>query len=155
MFKKSIKLAVIVFVVATGSLGAQQPSAPPAKPAPPATATTAAPADNGARSTALVTVQAVSETPPVPGTGDAADDVAIWVHPTDASKSVVAWSDGEQWVRLPSVAAAVLAAIAAYRLGRRLAGRHAGAAASIVLVAAVKLFAIIEKTSVSPLAVSM
>ena len=48
-----------------------------------------------------------------------------------------AWSDAETWVRLPSVAAAVVAAIAAYRLGRRLAGRHAGAAASLVLASSV------------------
>ena len=34
---------------------------------------------------------------------------------------------------LPSVLAGVVAAIAAYRLGRRLAGRHAGAAASLLL----------------------
>ena len=44
-------------------------------------------------------------------------------------RPVVAWNDAELWVRLPSVVAAVVAAIAAYRLGRRLAGRHAGAAA--------------------------
>ena len=46
---------------------------------------------------------------------------------------LVAWNDAEEWVRLPSVAASVVAAIAIYRLGRRLAGRYAGAAASLVL----------------------
>ena len=45
----------------------------------------------------------------------------------------LAWNDAELWVRLPSVIAAVVAAIAAYRLGRRLAGPYAGAAASLVL----------------------
>ena len=46
---------------------------------------------------------------------------------------LVARNDAEEWVRLPSVAASVVAAIAIYRLGRRLAGRYAGAAASLVL----------------------
>lgn len=45
--------------------------------------------------------------------------------------------DSEIWLRLPSVIAGVVAAIAAYRLGRRLAGRHAGAAASLVLATSV------------------
>jgi len=34
-------------------------------------------------------VPATAETTPVPDSGDAADDVAIWVHPTDPSKSTV------------------------------------------------------------------
>ncbi|MGH9034564.1 MAG: phytase, partial [Acidimicrobiia bacterium] len=39
----------------------------------------------------LVTAQA--ETTPVPEGGDAADDTAIWVHPTDRSRSLVFGSD--------------------------------------------------------------
>jgi mannosyltransferase len=50
---------------------------------------------------------------------------------------VAAVGDSEVWLRLPSVIAGVVAAIAAYRLGRRLAGRRAGAAASIVLATSV------------------
>ena len=50
---------------------------------------------------------------------------------------VAAWNDSEIWLRLPSVVAGVVAAIAAYRLGRRLAGRYAGAAASLVLASSV------------------
>ena len=46
---------------------------------------------------------------------------------------VVAHGGSEVWLRLPSVLAGVVAAIAAYRFGRRLAGRHAGAAASCIL----------------------
>lgn len=46
---------------------------------------------------------------------------------------VAAHADSEVWLRLPSVAAGIVAAIAAYRLGRRFAGRHAGAAASLIL----------------------
>ena len=61
-----------------------------------------------------------------------------------------AWSNAETWVRLPSVAAAVVAAIAAYRLGRRLAGRHAGAAASLVLASSVGVVS--PSRSVGPLA---
>ena len=68
-------------------------------------------------------------------------------------RPVVAWNDGEQWVRLPSVAAAVLAAIVAYRLGRRLAGRHAGAAASIVL--ATSLGVVSVSRTVGPLALAL
>lgn len=68
-------------------------------------------------------------------------------------RPVVAWNDGEQWVRLPSVAAAVLAAIAAYRLGRRLAGRHAGAAASIVLATSIGV--VLVSRTVGPLALAL
>jgi mannosyltransferase len=52
-------------------------------------------------------------------------------------RPVVAWNDSEYALRLPSVLAAVLAAVAAYRLGRRIAGPRAGAAASIVLATSV------------------
>jgi myo-inositol-hexaphosphate 3-phosphohydrolase len=38
-------------------------------------------------------VTAQAETTPVPGGGDATDDPAIWVHPTDRSKSLVFGSD--------------------------------------------------------------
>jgi 3-phytase len=37
--------------------------------------------------------QAAAETVPVPHDGDAADDPAIWVHPTDPSKSLVIGTD--------------------------------------------------------------
>jgi hypothetical protein len=66
---------------------------------------------------------------------------------------VVARGDAETWVRLPSVAAAVVAAIAAYRLGRRLAGRHAGAAASLVLASSVGVVSLSH--SVGPLALAL
>ncbi len=38
-------------------------------------------------------VTAQAETTPMPGSGDAADDPAIWVHPTDRSRSLVFGSD--------------------------------------------------------------
>jgi mannosyltransferase len=66
---------------------------------------------------------------------------------------VVDWNDAERWVRLPSVAAAVVAAIAAYRLGRRLAGRHAGAAASLILASSVGVVSL--SRSVGPLALAL
>jgi mannosyltransferase len=66
---------------------------------------------------------------------------------------VVAWNDGEHWVRLPSVVAAVVAAIAVYRLGRRVAGRHAGAAASVML--ATSLGVVLLSRSVGPLALAL
>lgn len=68
-------------------------------------------------------------------------------------RPVVAWNDGEVWVRLPSVLAAVVAATAAYRLGRRLAGRHAGAAASLVLASA--LGVVLLSRSVDPLPLAL
>jgi len=68
-------------------------------------------------------------------------------------RPVVAWDDAEHWARLPSVVAAVIAAIAAYRLGRRLAGRHAGAAASIVLASSVGV--VVLSRSVGPLALAL
>lgn len=40
-----------------------------------------------------VTVPAVAETPPVRSSDDAADDAAIWVHPTDPSQSAVIGTD--------------------------------------------------------------
>ena len=40
-----------------------------------------------------VGVPAVAETPPVRSSGDAADDAAIWIHPSDPSKSVVIGTD--------------------------------------------------------------
>ena len=66
---------------------------------------------------------------------------------------VVGWNDAEHWARLPSVAAAVLAAVAAYRLGRRLAGRHAGAAASVLL--ATSLGVVLLSRTVGPLALAL
>jgi mannosyltransferase len=66
---------------------------------------------------------------------------------------VVAWNDAELWVRLPSVIAAVIAAIATYRLGRRLAGRYAGAAASLVLASS--LGAVLLSRTVGPLALAL
>ncbi len=41
----------------------------------------------------LPTVMATVETQPVEGGGDAADDPAIWVHPTDPSKSLIIGTD--------------------------------------------------------------
>jgi mannosyltransferase len=68
-------------------------------------------------------------------------------------RPVVAWNDAELWVRLPSVIAAVIAAIAAYRLGRRLSGRYAGAAASLVLASS--LGAVLLSRTVGPLALAL
>ncbi|MGH9197161.1 MAG: phytase, partial [Acidimicrobiia bacterium] len=42
---------------------------------------------------APVSVLATAETAPVPDAGDAADDVAIWIHPTDPSLSTVIGTD--------------------------------------------------------------
>lgn len=66
---------------------------------------------------------------------------------------VVAWNDAEHWARLPSVAAAVVAAVAAYRLGRRLAGRYAGSAASVLL--ATSLGVVLMSRTVGPLALAL
>jgi mannosyltransferase len=68
-------------------------------------------------------------------------------------RPVVAWNDAEIWVRLPSVVAAVVGAIAAYRLGRRVAGRHAGAAASLVLASS--LGVVLLSRTAGPLALAL
>ena len=68
-------------------------------------------------------------------------------------RPVVAWDDAELWVRLPSVAAAVVAAVAAYRLGRRLAGRTAGAVASVVLATSIGTVSL--SRTVGPLALAL
>jgi len=50
---------------------------------------------------------------------------------------IASHGDSELWLRLPSVIAGMVAAAAVYVLGRRLAGRHAGAVASLVLASSV------------------
>lgn len=42
---------------------------------------------------AVAQVPATVETAPIPGTPDAADDAAIWIHPTDPSKSTIIGTD--------------------------------------------------------------
>ena len=66
---------------------------------------------------------------------------------------VVSHGDSELWLRLPSVIAGIVAATAAYRLGRRLAGRYAGAAASLVLASSVGVVSLTR--SVGPLAFAL
>jgi myo-inositol-hexaphosphate 3-phosphohydrolase len=46
-----------------------------------------------AANAAVVQVAATVETAPMHGTGDAADDAAIWIHPTDPSKSTIIGTD--------------------------------------------------------------
>lgn len=43
----------------------------------------------GAADPPPVPVTAQTETAPVPESGDAADDPAIWVHPTDPARSLI------------------------------------------------------------------
>ncbi|OGP81339.1 MAG: hypothetical protein A2Z13_05530 [Deltaproteobacteria bacterium RBG_16_64_85] len=47
----------------------------------------------GSSASALVSVQATVETDPVPHGGDAADDIAIWVHPADTALSTIIGTD--------------------------------------------------------------
>jgi len=66
---------------------------------------------------------------------------------------VAAHGDSELWLRLPSVLAGIVAATAVYLLGRRLAGRYAGAAASLVLATSVGVVSLTR--SVGPLAFAL
>lgn len=66
---------------------------------------------------------------------------------------LVDWNDAEHWLRLPSVVAAVIAAIAIYRLGRRLAGRRAGASASLIL--ATSMGVVMLSRSAGPLTLAL
>ena len=66
---------------------------------------------------------------------------------------VVERNDAEIWVRAPSALAAFVAAVAAYRLGRRLAGRTAGAAASIILATSIGVVEL--SRSVGPIALAL
>jgi mannosyltransferase len=66
---------------------------------------------------------------------------------------VASFADSEIWLRLPSVVAGVIAAIAAYRLGRRLAGRYAGAAASLTLASSVGVVSLTR--TIGPLALAL
>jgi 3-phytase len=69
------------------------PSAPTPAPAPPAPAPAPAPALPPAPTGALAQVAAAAETDPVPHSGDAADDPAIWVHPDDPARSAIVGTD--------------------------------------------------------------
>ena len=66
---------------------------------------------------------------------------------------IASLGDSELWLRLPSVIAGVAAAAAAYVLGRRLAGRYAGAAASLVLATSVGVVSLTR--AVGPLAFAL
>ena len=66
---------------------------------------------------------------------------------------IASLGDSELWLRLPSVIAGVAAAAAAYVLGRRLAGRYAGAAASLVLASSVGVVSLTR--AVGPLAFAL
>ena len=68
-------------------------------------------------------------------------------------RPVVAWNDGELWVRLPSVLATIVAAIAVYRLGRRLFDRRVGAIASLILASS--LGVVMNARTVGPLALAL
>lgn len=48
-----------------------------------------------AQTSELPSVPAVTETKPVRGDGDSGDDMAIWLHPTDLSKSTVIGTDSK------------------------------------------------------------
>ena len=66
---------------------------------------------------------------------------------------VASLGDSEVWLRLPSAVAGVVAAVAAYRLGRRLAGRHAGAAASLIVASSAGVVPL--SRSAGPLALAL
>ncbi len=53
-------------------------------------------------------VFATVETEPVPSRGDAADDIAIWVHPTDSAQSVIIGTDKKKGLILYDLAGATL-----------------------------------------------
>ena len=66
---------------------------------------------------------------------------------------IASHGDSELWLRLPSVIAGMVAAAAVYVLGRRLAGRHAGAVASLVLASSVGVLSLTR--AVGPLAFAL
>jgi len=71
------------------SMPSQQGSTPSSSPSP---AAAPAPAPPRGR----FSVVATAETDPVPHSGDAADDPAIWIHPTDPALSVVIGTDKDK-----------------------------------------------------------
>jgi 3-phytase len=81
------------------SPGAADAPVTPASTATPRTSTSATATPAGVSATAEAAagpvdrVTASVETEPVAGSGDAADDPAIWVHPTDPSQSVIIGTD--------------------------------------------------------------
>lgn len=55
------------------------------------------------------TAPAVVETDPVPGRGDSGDDVAIWIHPSDPSQSLIIGTDSGNGVGVYDLSGAELA----------------------------------------------
>jgi 3-phytase len=90
-------LAVVVLVVASLHESLVRPGAEGSDRTFPSTAPTTSPPTTSAPTTAsppaTAQVTATGETQPVPHAGDAADDVAIWVHPTDPSSSTIIGTD--------------------------------------------------------------
>ena len=64
----------------------------------------------------IVNVAAVVETTPVPSWGDAADDPAIWVHPSDPALSVVIATDKKSGIAVYDLSGAQLQFRAAARV---------------------------------------
>ncbi len=62
-----------------------------------------------------VPVPAVVETEPVPSSGDAADDPAIWIHPTDPSLSLIIGTDKQAGLAVYDLAGVELQFIASGR----------------------------------------
>jgi len=82
-------------------------------------------------------VVASAETEPVPSVDDAADDAAIWVHPTDASKSLILATDKQNGVFVYTLSGKQQQTIAAGRLNnidlRQDVGGLAGAGEAIAI----------------------
>ncbi|MGP1311013.1 MAG: phytase, partial [Phycisphaerales bacterium] len=55
-------------------------------------------AHRGGSSSALQAVRPAFETEPVLTDGDAADDPAIWIHPTDPSRSLILGTDKQRGI---------------------------------------------------------
>jgi 3-phytase len=72
---------------------ASTPTAPPSSPAPDDAATTTPAAPTAPRTAPPDGITAAVETEPADHDGDAADDPAIWVHPTDPSASTIIGTD--------------------------------------------------------------
>lgn len=65
---------------------------------------------------AVVVVAAIAETEPVASDGDAADDPAIWVHPSDPAQSLVIGTDKQRGLQLYDLAGRQLQSLADGRI---------------------------------------
>ncbi len=90
-----IPLSLLALAAIACGDGGNQATTPSATSDPGSTATGPASGSRGRADSSVASVQAAAETQPVGNGGDAADDIAIWVHPSNPGLSTIIGTDKE------------------------------------------------------------